>query len=73
MSITVESAFKLYIDGIPLTFADLEEAIEVLKYIASEEEFKEIKNTPQEKKQEAFIKFWKKNDPTPETLENELR
>jgi len=73
VSTTVESAFNLYIDGVPLTFTNLEEAIEVLKYIASEKEFKELKNTPQGKKQEAFIKFWKKNDPTPETLENELR
>ncbi len=73
MSITVESAFKLYIDGIPLTFADLEEAIEVLKYIASDEELKKLKNTPKDQKQNAFIKFWKKNDPTPETAENELR
>lgn len=73
VSATVESAFNMYIDGVPLSFTTLDEAIEVLKYIASEEEFKELKNIPQEKKHEAFIKFWKKNDPSPETLENELR
>ena len=73
MSITVEGAFNLYIDGVPLTFKNIEEAIEVLKYIASDEDLKKLKKTPKDQKQEAFIKFWKKHDPTPETAENELR
>ncbi|TDI86318.1 MAG: GWxTD domain-containing protein [Caldithrix sp.] len=73
VSTTVESAFNMYIDGVPLSFTSLEEAIEVLKYIASEEEFKKLQKSPKAQKQDAFIEFWKKHDPTPETPENEQR
>ena len=72
-SLKVEGIFNWYVEGVPLAFNDIDQAIEVLRYIASEEELKELKNTPPKKKQEAFIKFWKKNDPTPQTVENELR
>lgn len=72
-STTMESAFNSYIDGVPLAFTNLEEAIEVLKYLASAEELEKLQQTSKDQKQEAFIQFWKKHDPTPETVENELR
>lgn len=72
-SLKVDGTFNWYVEGIPLAFTDIDHAIEVLQYIASEEEYKELKSTPKDKKQEAFVQFWKKNDPTPETVENELR
>lgn len=58
--------------GLPEEFADLHKAIEVLRYIASKEEMKELQEAPEEEKHDAFIQFWAERDPTPGTEANEL-
>lgn len=72
-STEIERGFSWYIDGVPETFTNLDQAIEVLEYIASAKEIKELQKTPKGEKQAAFIEFWKKYDPTPQTPENERR
>jgi len=70
---TQETTFNWYVEGLPLSFTNIEQAIEVLKYIASKEELKRLKKTPKKDKYSEFVAFWKTHDPTPETAENELR
>jgi GWxTD domain-containing protein len=72
-SVSVERPFKWYLEGLPVAFSDIKEAIEVLKYIASKEELKKLKKVDKEKQHEAFLKFWELHDPTPGTRSNELK
>ena len=66
-----ESGFNWLIAGLPKEFANLDAAIDVLKYLASGPEFSDLKKS--EDKHAEFLRFWKAHDPTPETPENELR
>ncbi len=64
--------FDWYLEGMPRFLADIDEAIDVLKYVASKEDYKYLRNLAEEDKYDEFVKFWAKLDPTPETNENEL-
>ncbi len=57
-------------DSQPL-FEDLDQAIEVLVYIAKKDEFKKLKAATGEERIRLFNEFWKKRDPTPKTRYNE--
>lgn len=58
---------------IPELISDLDKAIEQLVYIAKPEELNYIKSAPDDaEKERRFLEFWKKKDPTPNTLKNEL-
>lgn len=58
---------------IPDLITDLDKAIEQLVYIAKPEELKYIKSSTDEtEKERRFLEFWRKRDPTPNTLKNEL-
>ncbi len=48
-------------------------AIEQLRYVASEEEMKKLKEAPEEEHLQSWLEFWKSKDPTPNTPENELK
>ncbi|NIP42421.1 MAG: GWxTD domain-containing protein, partial [candidate division Zixibacteria bacterium] len=50
---------------------DYDLALEQLKYVAQKNEIDELKDVPEDKREEAFADFWKDHDPTPETPENE--
>ena len=51
---------------------DIDEAIRQLRYVATESEIKYISSAPSApQKQSRFEDFWKKIDPTPQTLRNE--
>jgi len=52
--------------------ADADEALEMLKVIASRQEMKTLKKNGQQNRREALINFWKSKDPTPGTTENEF-
>lgn len=67
-----ERAITLHWVGIPSNIADLDLAIEQMKYIANKNGMKKIIEAPPEKRREAFLKFWQENDPTPGTEANEL-
>ncbi|CUS78461.1 GWxTD domain-containing protein [Candidatus Kryptobacter tengchongensis] len=58
---------------IPELITDLDKAIEQLVYIAKPEELNYIKSAQDEiEKEKRFLEFWRKKDPTPNTLKNEL-
>jgi len=53
--------------------ADVTQSLELISLIASRDELDELKaSTPQERK-EAWNRFWKRHDPTPDTEENEFK
>ena len=58
---------------LPVSLKDLDEAIDEMQYIASDDDLDYIKaaKTNAEKEQR-FIKFWRDNDPSPNTPRNEL-
>ncbi len=66
-AITLEWADEAEYEG-----RDIDNAIAQLRYIAKPKELRAIREgkTKQER-QERFLAFWKKRDPTPSTLENE--
>jgi GWxTD domain-containing protein len=68
-TIQFEAPFRWFIAGLPEQLRDLDQAIAVLKYIASKGQMKKLKKS--ENKHRALLKFWQENDPTPETPENE--
>lgn len=72
-SVIVDRPFKWYWEGIPVALSDIKEAIEVLKYIASKEEMKQLEQADREEQHDAFLKFWDLHDPTPGTSSNELK
>jgi len=67
------SAHRLNVpwQGAEAALADLEEAIKPMTYLVAKADFKKIKEAPQEKRHEAFIEFWCRQDPTPSTEFNE--
>ncbi len=68
-----EKGFNWYLQGLPVEFRSVEEAIHVLKYLATKKEYKRLQKLSTGEKHHEFLVFWKKHDPTPLTSENELR
>lgn len=59
-------------EGLPKVVKDLDLAINQVRYIAREGELEELENaTTAEEKQAAFLEFWKRRDPNPNTPRNE--
>jgi GWxTD domain-containing protein len=48
-------------------------AIEQLRYVASSDEMKELKEAPEDERLQKWLEFWKSKDPSPGTPENELK
>jgi GWxTD domain-containing protein len=48
-------------------------AIEQLRYVASADEMKELKEAPEDQRLQKWLEFWKSKDPSPGTPENELK
>ncbi len=68
-----QKEFKVRWHEIPELISDLDKAIEQLVYIAKPEEINYIKSaTDDAEKERRFLEFWRKKDPTPNTLKNEL-
>ena len=66
-SITLEKSDRAEYGG-----RDIDAAIAQLQYVAKPKELKEIRGAKTKKeRQERFMAFWEKRDPTPGTLENE--
>lgn len=57
--------------GSQINFANIDEAVEQLVYIADKKELKNMEALKGQKKIKAFLDFWQKKDPTPGTVENE--
>jgi len=47
-------------------------AVDLLRYVASDKELKELKEAKEEDRTKKWMDFWKSKDPTPDTPENEL-
>lgn len=66
-SITLERSDRAEFEG-----RDIDAAIAQLSYIAKPKELKEIRSAKtKQERQERFLAFWEKRDPTPGTSENE--
>jgi len=72
-SFDVEKSFNWFLDGLPPAFRSVDEAIRVLKYLTSKDEYKRLLGLSIGEKHGEFLAFWKRHDPTPLTSENELR
>jgi GWxTD domain-containing protein len=57
--------------GLPTSAADLELAVDQVKYIASKEEHGKLREGTQQDRLREFQRFWKRRDPTPGTETNE--
>lgn len=68
----LSSNFRIHWEGVPLSSQDLEDALKQLSYIAKSKVFDKVKNASNLKKREAFLRFWRKRDPTPGTERNEM-
>lgn len=67
-----EQAFSVQWNGLAAHLLDLDQAIDQLIYHAKSKELQAIKNAPSyEERLKRFEEFWKKRDPTPNTLRNE--
>lgn len=64
--------FKSYWPDMPASLYNLNIAIDMLKYIVSDDELKKIKSGSSAEKERKFREFWNSKDPTPETVYNEL-
>lgn len=71
--VSLEKDFQ--IDWSPLFYVknDFKTAVEHLRYIANEEETKQLKKAPPEEQVKKWEEFWNSKDPVPETEVNELK
>ncbi len=68
-----EKSFSVRWSNLGLVDSNYEEAIELLRYIAPEDEYKKLKAAEGEERKKAWLDFWAKRDPTPGTPENEMK
>jgi len=69
----IEKSFQIDWSYLNLMKNDYLKAIEQLRYVASSDEMKELKDAPEEERLQRWLEFWKSKDPTPNTPENELK
>jgi GWxTD domain-containing protein len=67
----VEKKFYIRWKGLPSNAKDLDDAIDQVRYIATRDEWKKLKNAKAEKRLQEFQAFWKRHDPTPNSEYNE--
>ncbi len=58
--------------GVSSNIRDVDEAIDQMRYILSNEERSKLSKARKKDKENLFYEFWKERDPTPETSNNEL-
>ena len=64
--------FYVYQSPVDVRYRPYLEILDELFLIATPEEFDYLKNVPEEKRQMAVLNFWKRHDPNPATIKNEL-
>ena len=72
-SIKLEKGFNVVWYKKPIYLYETELAIRPMKYLLEASEWDEIDDMPFEQQRTWFIKFWKNQDPTPETPLNEIQ
>ena len=63
---------KIKRPGISAHIRDVDEAIDQMRYILSNDERSELSKVKKKDREQLFYKFWKDRDPAPETSTNEL-
>jgi len=69
----IEGPFRVNWSHLNLLKNDYLKAIEQLRYVASSDKIKELKEVPEEERVQRWLEFWKSKDPDPGSPENELR
>ncbi len=72
-SASSETWFSIYQSPHNLDFSNYDEAIALVKIIATRKEMKSIRNANARYWRDTIEKFWMAKDPTPETARNELK
>jgi GWxTD domain-containing protein len=66
--------FGFQMDATAGAFAvDSQQSLELIELIATPEEIRELRRLPPVLRKEAWNRFWKRRDPTPDTPDNEFR
>jgi GWxTD domain-containing protein len=71
--VEVTGVFTIQWSDLFLVENDFDLLIDQLRYIAREDQIRELKNAPEEKREELWREFWESKDPTPGTPQNELK
>ena len=58
--------------GISSTINDIAQAVENMRYILEDDEWKKLSKAKDVEKESLFLEYWESRDPTPETSENEV-
>tara|TARA_B110000438_G_scaffold275806_1_gene297045 strand:- start:2178 stop:3458 length:1281 start_codon:yes stop_codon:yes gene_type:complete len=58
--------------GLSYFISNVEEALDQMRYIVTDEEYKLIKKAKRKEREKLFYQFWDDRDPTPGTITNEL-
>ena len=69
----IERPFQIDWSYLNLLKNDYLKAIEQLRYVASSDEMKKLKEAPKEERLQRWLEYWKSKDPTPNTPGNELK
>ncbi len=71
-AISSETYFHVRQSPLDIRFKRFSDAVDELRYIASEEEINEMYQVPAQQRNEILKSFWAKRDPTPGSAKNEL-
>ena len=71
--VEAEGEFTIQWSDLYLVEHDFDLLIDQLRYIAREDQIRELRNAPEEKRAELWNQFWESKDPTPGTPQNELK
>jgi GWxTD domain-containing protein len=69
----IEESFQIEWSFLSMLKNDYPRFIDQLRYIASDEEIKKLKQAKEDERMQKWLEFWKSKDPTPNTPENELK
>ena len=58
--------------GISNSIGDISQAIQNMRYILRDDEWKKLKKAKSDEQESLFLEYWSGKDPTPETEENEI-
>jgi GWxTD domain-containing protein len=68
---TISATFRVYWEQMPLSLRNLDYAIELMRYIMTDEEHDEIDGGPASDRRFKLMEYWRMHDPTPATTFNE--
>ena len=72
VSDTKEISLRMRKPGLSFFINNVDEALDQMRYIVTDEEYKLIKKSKRKEREKLFYQFWDDRDPTPGTIANEL-